>query len=45
MNGGIGAVSVGISEWVLEALSFVVLALLVLGGWKLLKLVVLALKG
>ena len=44
MSGGIGAVSAGISEWVVEALGLVLLVLLVFGGWKLLKLL-LALKG
>lgn len=45
MSGGIGAVSAGISEWVVVAVGFVVLVLLVLGGWKLAKLLMLALKG
>ena len=36
-SGGIGAISVGISEWLVWVLIPVVLALLVLGMWKLVK--------
>lgn len=42
MSGGIGAVSAGVAGWLIIA---AVLLLVVLGGWKLVKLLILALKG
>jgi hypothetical protein len=45
MSGGIGAVSAGISEWVVEAVGLALIVLLVFVGWKLVKLLLLALKG
>jgi hypothetical protein len=37
-SGGIGAVSIGISEWIVWLVILIVLLLLVLGAWKLVKL-------
>jgi hypothetical protein len=45
MSGGIGAVSVGVAEWVVALVLFLLLALLAFGAWKVVKLVLVAFKG
>lgn len=45
MSGGIGAVSAGISESLVIVLVLLVLGLIVLGGWKLVKFLLLALRA
>lgn len=45
MSGGIGAVSAGLSEIIVEAVVVLLLLLLAFGAWKLLKLALMLLKG
>ena len=45
MSGGMGAVSAGISETIVEVAILILLLLLALGAWKLLKLLIVVLKG
>lgn len=45
MSGGIGAVSVGLSEPILEAIIIVLVLAIAFVGWKLLKMALTMLKG
>ena len=45
MGGGIGAVSAGISELIVEVVVLLLLPLLAFGAWKLWKLLMIAFKG
>jgi hypothetical protein len=45
MGGGIGAVSAGIAEPIVEVVVLLLLLLFAFGAWKLVKLVLILLKG
>ena len=45
MSGGIGAVSAGISEQIVEAVVLLLLLLLAFGAWKLWRLLMVVFKG
>jgi hypothetical protein len=45
MSGGIGAVSAGISEWLVLTVCGLLLLVVAFGAWKLVKLLIIAAKG